>query len=182
MAALTTNFDSSEFDVGSPWPNGYAANRLALAQLAQWLRNLAGVPGKITSAGRDPAHNAEVGGTENSQHTRMEAIDIVFPTSLRALANKVLSTVEGGTAPAFGQIIFYVDKGHLHVSLPTLGSRNGELRYSFTSGKDRVYPFLTRASLPQLPGTALAGAVSVPLIAGLAVVGLVLLGLRRWSQ
>ena len=35
---LTPNFEASEFDKGEPWPVAYAANRLALAELAQKAR------------------------------------------------------------------------------------------------------------------------------------------------
>lgn len=178
---ITPNFDSTEFDVGIPWPNEYAANRIALAHLAQWLRNLAGTTGTITSAGRTPAHNAEVGGAEHSQHMKWEALDVVFRgASLRALANKILSTVEGGTAPKFGQLILYADRGHIHISLPTLGSRNGELRYSFAaSPTERLYPFLTRASLDQLPGTPLVGGSPIAVVGALAVGALLWLAFKH---
>lgn len=172
---LTANFTSEEFDRGGSWL-GTIDQRLQLAILAQWLRDLAGTPGTITSASRSPAHNAKVGGTESSQHMRAEAIDIVFRlTPLRTLASRVLSSIAAGDAPRFGQIIFYTDKGHVHLSLPTLGNRNGEVRYSNGDDDgdgDRDYPFLTSASqLPALSGDQTRGSLrpaAPPAVAGVA--------------
>jgi hypothetical protein len=156
---LTPNFDSTEFDIHEPWPQTAAAiaNRQQLAELDQWLRDLAGVAGFITSAYRSPERNAEVNGSETSQHMQAQATDVVFYlVPLRTLAARVLEAVSAGEAPAFGQLIFYGDRGHVHCSLPTLGSRNGEIRYSLGPNADgtRSYPKLTDANqLPQLSST-----------------------------
>jgi hypothetical protein len=120
MTKLTPNFDSREFDVHEPWPAMYAANRQRLAELAQWLRNLAGSPGYITSAYRNPARNDLVGGVKNSQHTKGEALDITFPLITdRELAARVFASEQAGTAPAYGQFILYDDTAHVHISLGT---------------------------------------------------------------
>lgn len=143
---LTANFRAAEFDVHEPWPLGvgYAAKRLALAERLQWLRDLAGVPMLITSAWRSAARNAEIGGSATSQHMQGEAVDTVaWLVPIRTLAARVLASVRAGQAPAFGQIIFYPNEGHVHVSLPTLGQRNGEVRYKDATGR---YPFLTSAN------------------------------------
>lgn len=173
---LTANFADTEFDVGERYPDQWRSSKLLeLAALAQWLRDLAGSPGRVTSAFRSPARNAEVGGTETSQHKKGEAIDIVFPlASLRAIAEQVLAAKATGRAPPFGQLIFYADKGHIHASLATLGIRNGETRFSFVEGGRRLYPFLTAASqLPALTGSqAKAGgtaAIVVVVLAGAAL-------------
>src|SRR5690349_18047214 len=110
---LTPNFQSGEFDVHEPWPADLDANRQQVAQLLQWLRDLAGVPGIVTSAYRSPTRNAEVHGSETSQHMRGEAADVVFYlVPIRELAARVLDAVRSHAAPAFGQIIFYADLGH----------------------------------------------------------------------
>lgn len=161
---LTANFMASEFDVKEPWPEAKAAQRMQLAKLLQWLRDLAGGPGVITSAYRSPGRNAEVGGTETSQHMKGEAVDVVFSlTGLRALGQRVLDSIAQGSAPAFGQIIFYNDRGHVHVSLPTLGSRNGEVRHSYENASgERVYPMLvTAAELPLVSGRQKAAGFTV---------------------
>lgn len=168
---ITPNFDSREFDTpGNPWPDGYDANRAALADLLQWLRDLAGCPGRITSASRSKLHNDAVGGTEDSQHMKQEAVDVVFLLCpIRTLAERVLASVRAGKAPKFGQIIFYADKGHVHVSLATLGDRNGEIRRSYTEANGtRRYPFLSSAStLPMLSDAQVKAGVATG--AGLGV-------------
>jgi len=50
-------------------------------QMAYSARLLANIPFRITSWCRCPAHNAAVGGTPNSAHTRRKALDIGFRTS-----------------------------------------------------------------------------------------------------
>lgn len=150
---LTANFAAAEFDVHEAYPAQWATSKLPeLAALCQWLRDLAGVPGLVTSAYRSPAHNDAVDGAEHSQHLAGEAADVVFAlVPIRTLAARVLTSIDEGGAPAFGQVIFYADRGHVHVSLPTLGERNGEVRYSSGVNGDgtRSYPLLTDAA--QLP-------------------------------
>lgn len=181
---LTPNFDTSEFDIHEPFPVHLSGNRQKLAIIAQWLRDIAGSYGRITSAYRSPARNAEVGGTETSQHQKGEAIDIVFPlASMRAMAERVLSDIASGRAPHFGQIIFYVDRGHIHLSLPTLGNRNGEVRFSFTHGGDRLYPFLTAQTIAQLPGlTGAQASVASKASGGVALLALLGIGVTLLSS
>lgn len=157
---LTPNFDSREFDIHEPWPTTAAAiaNRQKLAELDQWLRELAGVAGFITSAYRSPERNAEVHGSETSQHMNAEANDVIFyMVPLRDHARAIFDAVKAKRAPAFGQIILYADLGHVHISLPTLGSRNGELRYSLglSANGTRTYPVLTDPD-EQLPSLSRA--------------------------
>ena len=156
MGDLTPNFSAREFDVHEPFPAAYADNLPELASLCQWLRDLAGTPGLVTSAYRSPAHNSEVHGSSTSQHMKGEAADVIFyATGIRELGQRVLDSVDGGTAPAFGQVILYGDLGHVHISLPRLGDRNGEIRTSsgLVNGV-RQYPFLTDASQLPIASTA----------------------------
>lgn len=52
-----------------------------LMQCLDLARDIAGIPFVITSAYRDPAKNAAVGGVGNSAHTRGLAVDISCPDS-----------------------------------------------------------------------------------------------------
>lgn len=178
---LTANFSASEFDKGEPWPAGKDANRAELAAIAQRLRDLAGVPGVITSAYRSPERNQEVGGTETSQHMKAEAVDILFLlVPIRTLAERFLAAVRAGEFPPFGQVIFYADRGHVHFSLPRLGSRNGEVRWSHEVSGQRVYPFLANADvLPTLSTKQKAAGVAIP---GVAVLAFLALGLAVWPS
>jgi hypothetical protein len=130
MGDLTRNFSRAGFDVPEPYPRLYAGKLPALASLCQWVRELAGVPGVVTDTWRSPAHNAElVGAAPDSQHLIGEAADVVFSlVPIRTLASSALEHIASGAAPAFGQLIFYSVKGHVHISLPNvakLGDRNG---------------------------------------------------------
>jgi hypothetical protein len=158
---LTANFDEEEFtsihvaENGGPPPADYVANKLPqVAALCQWLRDLAGSWGRVTSWYRSPAHNAAVGGVTNSQHELGEAADLEFPLiSLRELASRVQSNLDAGSAPPFGQVIFYPDTGETHISLP------GATKYQeMTIGQkvNGVRQYSVLASLYQLPNTSLA--------------------------
>lgn len=144
---LTRNFAAHEFDRHEPWPADKAANRQALADRLQWVRDRAGVPVEITSAWRSPDRNDDAGGSSTSQHMRAEAVDawaLLIP--FRKLAELLLEDVRAGRAPAFGQLIFYPREGHIHLSLPTLGARNGELRYKNDAGA--IVPLTSAKQLP----------------------------------
>lgn len=152
---LTNNFDESEFFVHEQPPEEYRTGKLPqVAALCQWLRDLAGSYGRVTSYYRSPARNAAVGGVTNSQHELGEAADLEFPLiSLRELASRVQSNLEAGSAPAFGQVIFYPDTGETHISLP------GATKYQeMTLGLrvDGVRRYSVLASLMQLPNTPIA--------------------------
>jgi hypothetical protein len=153
---LTANFDESEFtsihvqENGGPPPEEYRVDKLPkLALLCQWLRDLAGSYGRVTSWWRSPAHNAAVGGVTNSQHERGEAGDLEFPLiSLRELAARVEAALADGSAPEFGQCIFYPDTGETHISLPG-ATKFQELVIGVRTSSGRQYSQL--ASLDQLP-------------------------------
>lgn len=149
LTNLTPNFQVKEFDIHEKWPvlPGFADKRMGLARLNQHVRDIAGSPIVLTSAFRSETHNAEVGGSDTSQHMKGEATDgVVWLVPLRKLAELVLENVKAGKFPAFGQIIFYPKQGHFHISLATLGNRNGEIRFQADDGS---YKILTSAK--QLP-------------------------------
>lgn len=179
MGDLTQNFSASEFDTDeSAWPSEYEDNLVPLAELAQWLRDDLGTAGEITSAYRTAAENTADGGSATSQHLDGQAIDLVFPlSSVGAIAQAVLNDVAAGTAPAFGQVILYPSDGHVHVSLPTLGSSDGQILME--TGPNQFVPFTDMSQLPasaQLPAAvpqleaALEGGTGVPW-SELAIIG-----------
>ena len=194
MGDLTANFSASEFNTDeSAWPDEYAENLVPLAQLAQWVRDDVGTAGEITSAYRTPAENTADGGSATSQHLDGQAIDLVFPlASIQDIARAVLDDVASGVAPAFGQVILYPSDGHVHVSLPTLGSRDGQILLE--TGPNQFEPFTDMAQLPmaaELPSAlpqleaAATGGASVPW-SELAIIGgilgaLLVLGCRPFT-
>lgn len=144
---LTPNFADTEFDrasSGGRYPDEWRSSKLPdLARIAQAVRDIAGVPGVVNSAWRSLAHNARVGGSDTSQHPDGDAADVGFwLISPRTLAARIIAAKRAGKLPPFGQIIVYNDTGHVHLSRATMGSRNGELRYSYTAGGKRFYPLL----------------------------------------
>lgn len=149
---LTRNFSEDEFFIHEAPPEDIRAEKLpAVADLCQWLRELAGSYGIVTSYYRTPARNEKVGGVSDSQHMVGEAADLEFPLiSLRELASRVQSNLEAGSAPAFGQCIFYPDTGETHISLPG-ATKYQELTLGSKVGGTRRYSVL--ASLDQLPST-----------------------------
>lgn len=150
---LTANFNEGEFFVHEAPPEDYRVNKLPqVAKLCQWLRDLAGSPGYVASYYRSPTRNANVGGVKDSQHMVGEAADLSFPLiSLRELARRVQSNIAAGSAPEFGQVIFYPDTGETHVSLPG-ATKYREVAIGLRAGGSRHYSVL--ASLDQLPNVA----------------------------
>ena len=75
---LTKNFSRSEFDShdGSDMPQDVLLNIQKLANQLQVLRDAIGLPIRINSGYRSPAHNKLIGGVSNSQHLLGKASDI----------------------------------------------------------------------------------------------------------
>lgn len=173
---LTANFRESEFFVHEAPPDYYVAKTLPrVAALAQWLRDLAGSWGIVTSYWRSPAHNKEVGGAGGSQHLVGEAVDLLFPlVSLRELATRVQAAIADGSAPDFGQLIFYQDTGEVHIALPGRGHFQ-EVLLGRQASSGGIYTALSSPSeLPALPRSAsillwvVAGTILLAIFAKLA--------------
>lgn len=165
---LTANFARSEFYIHEAPPMEFARDKLPkVAALAQWLRELAGSYGRVTSYYRSPARNLSVGGVTDSQHTQGEAVDLIFPLiSLRELATRVKRELDAGRAPKFGQVIFYPDTGETHISLPG-ATKYHEMTLGQKTSTGRKYSVL--ASLSQLPTIPKGvGILLVALVAGTA--------------
>ena len=90
-----------------------------LLEALEELRRLAGKPIVIHDAYRCVAHNQEVGGVSDSEHTRGMAADVDIPgltlQQMYELALRVTAFVEGG--------IGVYDGGFLHVDVRTHCSR-----------------------------------------------------------
>ena len=117
---LTKNFNLSEFDCkdGSEMPSELLANVLELAENLQVLRDFVGVPIKINSAYRSLSHNANIGGSKNSQHLFAKAADVVIESkSPEQVANIIKSLIlEGkmkqGGISAYNTFTHYDIRGH----------------------------------------------------------------------
>jgi hypothetical protein len=175
---LTANFDSREFDVHEPWPAELAAQRFALAQLVQAVRDIAGLPIIITSAYRSPARNAEIGGAPDSQHTKGEALDaVVIGMTDRELIRRVLLAEGRAAMPEYGQLIVYTFTNHFHISLARAGRGNRELLLASkdASGQTVYAPISMATDVP------IGGAV-VALLAGLSLFALgAARGFQSWT-
>lgn len=98
-------------------------------------------PIKINSLYRDSSHNVRVGGSSTSQHLQAEAVDIcplysngLFDDGIGGVSS-LLSTIKQLTdkkAITLGQIIYYPNRGFIHISLPYR-----------KNGKDVINQFLT---------------------------------------
>jgi len=74
------------------------------------LRELAGVPVIVTNGYRCPAHNAEVGGVENSQHVLGTAADIYCDNlSVDELADLAIEVGFDGIGRYYGDEFVHVD-------------------------------------------------------------------------
>lgn len=161
MGDLTANFSRAEYERASArsggWPAGRETELRQLAQLAQTFRDALGVPGIITSAYRSAPYNASIGGSSNSQHIDAEAQDIVFfGATDRDVATVALQLRAQRGRNAFGQVIVYDDTGHAHLSLATLGVRNGEILRAYRKdGARRYLPVEKPEDVPGLSGREL---------------------------
>lgn len=179
LRQLSRNFHEREYFVHEDPPLDVRIHKLPKVNaLAQWLRDIAGTPGIITSYWRSPARNARVSpdAVSTSQHMTGEAADISFPLiSDRELATRVVKSMRTGTAPQFGQLIFYPDTTHVHISLPTPRNINRLMIAPRNPRGGRFYQTLTRLDdLPSVPpavgglifaiGTAAAAVFFFPVI------------------
>lgn len=131
MAMLTPHFSSAE--LGNP-PSRYAANAQATAELLEAIRGVLGVPLRITSGYRSASKNVAVGGAAGSGHLTASAADFV-PIGLTVQETaKRLEAARRQGAIAYGEMIYYVVDGHVHVTLPGVGG-DGETLVRLASGK-----------------------------------------------
>lgn len=95
---LTPNFKLTEFLThGETIPVGEVLRNIyCLANRLQVIRDMLGKPVIITSGYRSPAHNRQVGGVENSYHTRGMAVDITVAGMTPGEVQAFLKNWSGG--------------------------------------------------------------------------------------
>ena len=98
-----------------------------LVDALQELRDLAGLPVRVTSGYRCPEHNRAIGGATRSQHLLGTAADISVRGMTSAEMYRLAEDVE---AFSNGGIGVYPDKGFIHVDV-----RDGRARWGQLDGK-----------------------------------------------
>lgn len=118
-AALAAHFSAHE--LGADDPTADDAIVLNLLGVARWLetaRGVLGVPLRITSGYRSPAHNADVGGSSTSDHVRGLAADFEASGLTPYAVYQTLSQAQAqGMLPPFDQLIYYERDDHVHIGL-----------------------------------------------------------------
>ena len=124
MGNLSKNFSRHEFECRCC---GRAEINQRLVDALQELRDLAGLPVRVTSGYRCSEHNRAIGGATRSQHLLGTAADIVvrgmIPAEMYRLAKDIEAFHNGG-------IGVYPDKGFIHVDV-----RDGRARWGQLDGK-----------------------------------------------
>ena len=121
---LSRNFRLREFAVSDTFPmlaempRGHAVQtiRRGVVGILQPLRDVIGVPIKITSGYRSAALNAAIGGSDTSDHARGAAADILAPPYTdEELIEVVYRLHRTGQILGLDQAITYEHTGHLHL-------------------------------------------------------------------
>ena len=124
MGDLSKNFSRHEFACR-------CCDRIEINQrlvdALQELRDLAGLPIRVTSGYRCPEHNRAIGGAPRSQHLLGTAADISVRGMTSAEMYRLAEDVE---AFRNGGIGVYPDKGFIHVDV-----RDGRARWGQLDGK-----------------------------------------------
>lgn len=123
---LSENFSLDELAVSAGHPSLVEpvpeelvpkAKRL-VTQVLQPIRDALQRPMKINSGYRSKELNKALGGSVTSQHVRMEAADFVCE-DIRAAWLTIIQMVADNRLPGAGQLIYYPDKGFIHVAVPS---------------------------------------------------------------
>lgn len=164
---LAPNFLAGELGGDNPSiPWQAESNLWILAGYLQHVRDLLGVPLRVSSGYRTPQSNTSVGGSSTSDHTTGLAADIVpRGMTLRAAYDKLNKAAKDGKLMAWDQLIYYPVDGHIHIGI---GSRKRrQVRYSVLAGE---YPFLTASNINRVLGAFGTARVGVLVLLVLAVV------------
>ena len=90
------------------------------ADALQWLDNVrhaAGVPFRLTSDARTPAHNIEVGGSPTSLHVLGRAFDFTLRVADPAALYRVVDACMTTPAPFGKEIEYVIGDQHVHIGL-----------------------------------------------------------------
>ena len=121
MGNLSRNFSKHEFTCRCC---GRIEINPRLVDALQELRDLAGLPVRVTSGYRCPDHNRAVGGAKQSQHLLGNAADIVVKgrsvAEMHTLAEQVPAFRDGG-------IGVYPEQGFVHVDVRAGRARWGRI-------------------------------------------------------
>jgi hypothetical protein len=128
---LSKHFSADEFRCPSSGEcKMQASSLIAFEEFRSQVSKFLGkdTPLKILSGYRDPAHNAEIGGAERSQHTYGRAADVALPKGL-SLAD-AYRIADGIPAFKAGGVGVYPDDGFIH-----LDDRGVRARWARVGGK-----------------------------------------------
>ncbi len=124
------------------------ANLLRTASGLESIRQVLGVPLRITSGFRPGAYNAAVGGVPTSSHLDGLAADFV-PLGISQYA--AYTALQTAALPAWDQIIYYPIQGHMHVGFGPLMRREVRIHLSADPGGT---PILSESLVERLTGYA----------------------------
>jgi len=125
----TANFSESEFipagDIGTIPATAVSNLKRLAVDVLQPAREKLGLPIKITSAYRNAAKNAAVGGSSSSQHLTGEAVDVQPVPNTAANAKRLWDILEDG---GYDQMIWenavpFNKPSHIHISYKSSGNR-----------------------------------------------------------
>lgn len=117
----TKNFKASEFACKHCGQNQIKQD---VINLCQKIRDALGVPVRVNSGYRCPAHNAAVGGVRGSKHTLGMAADLSSSVPAIEMFDKVKQLQARGELPELGYCILYKKKNFIHVDIAKRASGN----------------------------------------------------------
>lgn len=166
MIKLTQNFRLIEFQaplVPESAPAEIERTKLPrVANALQWIRDLSGSAGIVTSYYRSPERNDRVSETgTDGPHTRGVSADARFPFISKFELMKRIRDNWDRRPEDLAQVIVYEDTNHIHVAIEGGGGTPGILVAS--SSRPRTYAFLTSRKLASL--SKVPPAVTVALFA-----------------
>ena len=117
----TKNFKALEFACKHCGQNMIKQDVL---NLCQKIRDALGVPVRVNSGYRCPAHNASVGGVRNSKHVLGMAADLCSSAGAIEMFDTVKKLQARGELPELGYCILYKRKNFIHVDIAKRPSGN----------------------------------------------------------